>query len=791
MFCSAVFNIKFNFKKKKMKIKTFVFCLMLMLLYISNLFSQYNNAISAGVAPWLPDNGNYNTKSILTNPNSTGYSYYSVGTSGSQLFRYKVGTPGSTTLIGNSQPYLLGSGDFANPTGVWKYYVEDQSTSPYYIYEVDTATGNLTNIGAPLNLKSGHVPMDLEWDQTTNAFYLISVNSAFTETQFYKLNWTTKNLTWIGSPVTNPAAIVAGGFNANGTYFGIDLASDALWKVNKYSGVWTMVGALGYPVNYAQDAGFDRSDYSKMLWCACGSTVGLYEVDTANAGINLIGTFPSSYTQVMATGFVSGQGPQITITQLLNTQNLSGPYIVNAVVTPGGAGIAYTKLYWSRNNPVITDSINMTNTGGNNWTGSIPGNGGPAIYRYYGYTKDSLNRFAVAPFGAPSYLYSFLAVVNDTIKPVITHTPIGNTLKNLWPDTVTATVTDNFGLDSVWVTWRRNSTETKEFKLLNITENNYSAKFNSSYPEVYSGDTIYYRIIAQDNSSNHNRDSTTLYNFLILSGPYDCIGASTIQIAAGPFNTNYYGNRSQILWTADEILIAGGIQGIITKIGFNIGSVSNLSMNNFNIKMQTTTDTSITGFVNDNWTIVYSGIYTIPGTGWQYIVLQAPFEWDGVNNLLVEICFDNSTNYVASTVGGSYIANHRFCFEMHDLSSACTSFQNPGIVNFRPNVCFKIELPTEINNNSGNYPSNFKLSQNYPNPFNPVTRINYQIPKQGFVSLKIYDVLGREVKNLVNEIKSVGSYSVDFNASGLTSGIYLYRLECNGYSETKRMVLLK
>ena len=95
------------------------------------------------------------------------------------------------------------------------------------------------------------------------------------------------------------------------------------------------------------------------------------------------------------------------------------------------------------------------------------------------------------------------------------------------------------------------------------------------------------------------------------------------------------------------------------------------------------------------------------------------------------------------------------------------------------------------NNNSGYYPSSFKLAQNYPNPFNPVTRINYEIPKQGFVSLKIYDILGREVKNLVNEMKSIGSYSVDFSADGLTSGIYLYRMECNGYSETKRMVLLK
>jgi hypothetical protein len=774
-----------------MRKNTFIFSLVLMLLYFSNLFSQYNNKVSAGVAPWLPNAGNYYTNKVFTNPNAIAFSYYPVGTSGCQLFKYNVGTPGVTTLLGGTQPYLLGSGDFANPNGVWKFYVIDQYVPPFTIFEVDTATGVLTSVGEPLNLKSGHKPMDMEWDHTTNSFFILSSNSSLTETQLYKLNWTTKNLTWIGASVNNPAAIVAGGFNANGTYFGIDMATDALWKVNKNTGIWTQVGALGYPVNYAQDAGFDRADFSKMLWCAAGSTVGLYEVDTSNAGINLIGTFPSAYTQVMAAGFVTGPGPQITVTPLPNTPNLFGPYVVNALVTPGGSGIASTKIFWSRNNFFITDSVNMTNSSGNNWTGGIPGNGSPAIYRFYCRTTDFLNRSAVAPIGAPSNIYSFLAMGVDTTKPVITHTPLGNTLKNLWPDTVSSLVTDNFGLDSVWVRWKRNNTAFKEFKLLNSTGNIYTAAFNSSYPEVYSGDTIYYRIIAQDNSPQHNSDSTALYSFIILSTSYDCIGTGTLQIAAAPFNTNYYGNRSQMFYSATEILVAGGIPGIITKIGFDVAYASSLSMNNFNINLQTTVDSAITGFVNTNWTNVFSGSYTVPGTGWQYIVLQTPFEWNGESNLLVEICFSNSSNYLSSTVKGGYTSPHSyFCFEMHDLSGACTNFQSPGLVTFRPNICFKIDPLTNINNH-GNYPADYKLSQNYPNPFNPVTRISYEILKQGFVSLKIYDVLGKEVKYLVNEMKSFGSYYVDFNAGGLTSGIYLYRLECNGYNETKRMILLK
>jgi len=85
----------------------------------------------------------------------------------------------------------------------------------------------------------------------------------------------------------------------------------------------------------------------------------------------------------------------------------------------------------------------------------------------------------------------------------------------------------------------------------------------------------------------------------------------------------------------------------------------------------------------------------------------------------------------------------------------------------------------------------YKLSQNYPNPFNPTTKINFAIPKSGFVTLKIYDILGREIKTLVNEIKQAGNYTVDFNASEFSSGVYFYRLEAGAFSETKRMLMIK
>jgi hypothetical protein len=89
-------------------------------------------------------------------------------------------------------------------------------------------------------------------------------------------------------------------------------------------------------------------------------------------------------------------------------------------------------------------------------------------------------------------------------------------------------------------------------------------------------------------------------------------------------------------------------------------------------------------------------------------------------------------------------------------------------------------------------PSDYVLSQNYPNPFNPSTRINYSLPVEGNVTLKIYDVLGREVRTLIsNELKSAGEYTINFSASNLPSGIYIYRLQVGDFTQVRKMMLLK
>ena len=103
------------------------------------------------------------------------------------------------------------------------------------------------------------------------------------------------------------------------------------------------------------------------------------------------------------------------------------------------------------------------------------------------------------------------------------------------------------------------------------------------------------------------------------------------------------------------------------------------------------------------------------------------------------------------------------------------------------------EIVTNLSDEQNNpgYSNSYSLSQNYPNPFNPTTKIKFWILDFGFVSLKVYDILGSEVATLINEEKQPGVYEVGFDASALTSGLYLYQLRAGSFVETKKMILLR
>jgi hypothetical protein len=275
------------------------------------------------------------------------------------------------------------------------------------------------------------------------------------------------------------------------------------------------------------------------------------------------------------------------------------------------------------------------------------------------------------------------------------------------------------------------------------------------------------------------------------AGTYQlCVGTGAAAVG-WPFYTFYMDSRTDMLYLHSEL---GLSWGAIQIIGFNVVTATPQVMNGFNIKMQNTTNTSISGFTSTGWTTVYSGTYLVPVTGWRWIDLQTPFVYNGTN-LLIEICFDN-TSFTANSTVASTVASGMTYHYHTDNNTGCT-ITGTNSATSRPNICLLTIVGNE--NQNSEVPKVYSLLQNYPNPFNPSTVINFSIPKASMVNLTVYDVLGREVMILVNDVIQPGEYNVSFDASSLSSGVYFYRIVVHdpsassgqSFTDTKKMLFVK
>ena len=193
--------------------------------------------------------------------------------------------------------------------------------------------------------------------------------------------------------------------------------------------------------------------------------------------------------------------------------------------------------------------------------------------------------------------------------------------------------------------------------------------------------------------------------------------------------------------------------------------------------------------VNNNWTLYDSAAVNnrvLPAKG----VLtndQNNKKWIGTFTTGI-LTFNNGTfNFITKDNSG-LPENNVWSLMIDSYNNKWISgYPNYGIAIFNENGIVNI---TSVDYNSNSI-QDFQLYQNYPNPFNPFTKISYQIPQQGFVTIKIFDVLGREVATLVNEEKPIGKYEVDFSSKGFASGVYIYRMKVNEFIESKKMILLR
>src|SRR5690606_4832676 len=147
------------------------------------------------------------------------------------------------------------------------------------------------------------------------------------------------------------------------------------------------------------------------------------------------------------------------------------------------------------------------------------------------------------------------------------------------------------------------------------------------------------------------------------------------------------------------------------------------------------------------------------------------------------IIYDESITDTTFSITTALATNKNHWWRVRAINSIGESYWPTGFG-------FRTTTETFVEMEEGT-PTEFNLSQNYPNPFNPVTEIEFSIADQGFVSLKIYDMLGREAAVLISEDLGVGNYKVTFDASGLSSGTYIYNLYAGGKRFTRKMVFLK
>ena len=184
-----------------------------------------------------------------------------------------------------------------------------------------------------------------------------------------------------------------------------------------------------------------------------------------------------------------------------------------------------------------------------------------------------------------------------------------------------------------------------------------------------------------------------------------------------------------------------------------------------------------------NWRTTYT--YDSNGN----MTLELMEDWDGsqwVGDWRTTYTYDSNGNmtYFSSENwdGSQWIISNGNC-SFYDSFGRGYSFTSAEINVFYSPITDVIESNEVINK--------FSLSQNYPNPFNPSTALKYEIPKESYITLKVYDILGREVVTLVNQQQKTGYYEVDWNAVNNSSGIYFYKIQAGEFVATKKMILMK
>jgi hypothetical protein len=249
-------------------------------------------------------------------------------------------------------------------------------------------------------------------------------------------------------------------------------------------------------------------------------------------------------------------------------------------------------------------------------------------------------------------------------------------------------------------------------------------------------------------------------------------------------------NSTAIVTLGNDLSIAGDISIASTTpnaMSWNLGSFKITSTGNGTfVDTATTANHSITGTGSDLFT-GFSSYSFVPRSG------TCTVTYGGANQKVVGGAYQNLTiagsgnmplTAPATVTGTLTLTSGNLDNSGYQVTVSGTVVKTAGTTSRNPVV-------TAVEKSNSSVPGSYALQQNYPNPFNPSTNFTYQVAKEGFVSLKVYDALGKVVASLVNEVKQAGTYNTSWNAAGFGSGIYFCTMHAGSFMETRKLILMK
>lgn len=751
----------------------------------------------------------------------------------SQQVKSFLNTPGTLTNVGSPTARNLFGGAINQTTGVY-YGAEYIAAGSANLVTVDTTTGAYTTVGPMSGLTSGHTITGIAWDKTTNTMYGLSTNG--TTGTLYTCNLSTGALTTIGS-TTGSTLPIDLAINNSGIIYSCDIGTDVLQTLNKTTGAATTVGPLGVDINFAQGMCFDPSTDSLFLaaYNLTLSTGQLLRCNTSTGATTLIGNLGAAGTELDAFVIPGGAARQ------LNPFNLLTPAANARVVTVAGSttpvvitwdtSAAGARYNWIFGNPVVPPrrlTIPSTTNSITTTLGALDG-----ILAANGFTNNgSATDSAVGQWDVWAYKGNG-APGPDSLKA--TNGPRAITLRRQQvslnpfalssPPAGTRIITSPVDASLINITWTRSgsgATYKWLFKAgatysdpatLRVPSNNSGLDTvltvrNSQVDSILAGlgiaagDSVVgvWRVRAYTSTDSLNSTapdrSITFRRVGLLPLDQDFVDATF----PPPFWGLDNGGGTTQYWTRNAV---GGYMTGVGSAKYDFWSATTSTPLQTLTSNQFPPVTSPTNYLRFNYSQAYylSGTTLAPdsciietstnnGSTWTVLIRMGASQTlsSGTNSspimstTALQSAFtpisasDWATKVFAMPVGTNkvrFVAKSGFGNNLY--IDRITSGTVTGVVN----------------NTLSLIPDTYELSQNYPNPFNPVTQINFSIPKQSVVTLRIYDVLGKEVATLVNENKPAGFYTVDFNASNLSSGAYFYRIEAGNFTDIKRMMLIK